>query len=83
MEDYERGADLIKKSIAVNNSYPLSLITMGNLCFEIERPEKAIPYHQRAIQISPKELKAYIGLGNANYDACNYNDSIYAYEKAL
>ena len=43
---------------------------MGNLCFEIEHPEKAIRYHQRALKFSPNELLAFIGLGNAHYDIC-------------
>lgn len=45
MADYEKGAELVKKAITINNSYPLALVTMGSLCFEIEKPEKAIQYH--------------------------------------
>lgn len=56
---------------------------MGNLCFEIERPEKAITYHLRALRISPNELQALIGLGNAYYDACKPEDAIATYIKAL
>jgi tetratricopeptide (TPR) repeat protein len=45
-EDYEQSADVLKRALEVNKTFPLALVTMGNLLFETGRAERAIKYHQ-------------------------------------
>jgi len=52
----ERASEYVKKAIQVNKNYPLSLITWGNLCFEVGKSDKAILYHLRALKHSKNEI---------------------------
>lgn len=52
----ERASEYVKRAIRVNKNYPLSLITWGNLCFEVGKSDKAILYHLRALKHSKDEI---------------------------
>lgn len=67
----------------MNKNFPLSLITWGNLCFEVGKSDKAILYHLRALKYSKNEIKAFIGLGNAYYDIEKPMEAIGYYQRAL
>lgn len=44
-EEYEKSADVLKRALEVNKTFPLALVTMGNLLFEMKNAERAIKYH--------------------------------------
>ena len=79
----DRASEYVKKAIHYNKNYPLSLITWGNLCFEVGKSDKAIKYHLAALKNSPQEVHAFIGLGNAYYDIEKPMDAIGYYARAL
>jgi tetratricopeptide (TPR) repeat protein len=44
-EEHEKAAEVLKKALEVNKTFPLALVTMGNLLFETGRADRAIKYH--------------------------------------
>ena len=55
-EEYEKSAEYLKQALSINKSYPLALVSMGNLLFETGHAEEAIKYHKQALNINEKEL---------------------------
>lgn len=44
-EEYDKSAEYLKKALSINQTYPLALVSMGNLLFETGNAENAIKYH--------------------------------------
>jgi tetratricopeptide (TPR) repeat protein len=44
-EEHEKAAEVLRRALEVNKTFPLALVTMGNLLFETGRAERAIKYH--------------------------------------
>jgi hypothetical protein len=43
--EFEEASRLLKRALAVNKTFPVALVTMGNLYQKTDRAEKAIKYH--------------------------------------
>jgi tetratricopeptide (TPR) repeat protein len=69
--------------LIVNKTFPLALVSFGNLLFETGNAENAIKYHQQALKYNEKELQALIGLGNAYYDTGAPETAVKYYRLAL
>ena len=54
-----------------------------NLYLELGTPEKAIPYIDQAIKLSPKEASDYVDRGHAHYRLQNYKQAIADYDHAI
>jgi len=48
-EEFEKSNDYLKKALTVNKTFPLALVSFGNLLFETGSPEDAIKYHEKAL----------------------------------
>jgi len=44
-EEFEKSAEYLKRALIANKSFPLALVSMGNLLFETGSAEQAIKYH--------------------------------------
>jgi tetratricopeptide (TPR) repeat protein len=65
--EYDKAKEVLKKALAVNKTFPIALVTMGNLFQRTGQSAKAIKYHQKALAFNENEIQALIGLGNAYY----------------
>jgi predicted TPR repeat methyltransferase len=56
---------------------------MGNALREDGRPEEAIPYYVKALEIEPNDAETYNNLGVAFKDKSDLNEAISCFQKAL
>jgi len=59
------------------------MISMGNLLFESGHSNNAIKYFEQALNQSPKDIQALMGLANAYYENNHAKESIEYYKKVL
>lgn len=55
-EEFEKSNEYLKRALMVNKTFPLALVSFGNLLFETGNAENAIKYHQQALKYNEKEL---------------------------
>jgi len=79
MQDMERSADYLKKSLKINPKYVTGMISMGNLLFESGHAKNACKYFHQALNYNPKEIQALIGIANALYDLGEAQESVQYY----
>lgn len=78
-EEFDLSAKYLKQALTANKKYPLALVSMGNLLFEVGNADHAIKYHLQALSFNDKELQALIGLGNAYYDTGKPDEAVNYY----
>ncbi len=72
------------RAIAIEDRYVRALYGLGVLyVFELDEPEKAIPYLEKAISIDTKNLDTMFVLARAYYSSYEFDKSIAMYDKII
>jgi|GEM_PF-5275553 tetratricopeptide (TPR) repeat protein len=64
-------------------NHPKALQQLSDLSIQIEEPQRAVKYFERAISYFPNEAPTYEILGSFFYRLKNYNQAITQYKKGL
>lgn len=80
MQAYRNAIDWQADAVTVN---PGPFINMGSLFLEINQPEKAVEYLQKALAIAPDDPKAHQQLGKAYFNLNNLPKALPELEKAV
>ena len=72
------------RALAIEDRYVRALYGLGVLyVFELDEPEKAIPYLEKAISIDTKNLDTMFVLARAYYSSYEFDKSIAMYDKII
>lgn len=72
------------RAIAIEDRYVRALYGLGVLyVFELDEPEKAVPYLEKAISIDTKNLDTMFVLARAYYSSYEFDKSIAMYDKII
>ena len=72
------------RAIAIEDRYVRALYGLGVLyVFELDEPEKAVPYLEKAISIDTKNLDTMFVLARAYYSSYEFEKSIAMYDKII
>lgn len=69
-------------AISLNPRYVEAYNNLGNIYDEIKQPERAVKFFEKSIMISPNYV-AYNSMGISMFNMKRYDESIYAYSRAL
>jgi predicted O-linked N-acetylglucosamine transferase (SPINDLY family) len=78
-----RAEQLYKEALSAQPDHFRALDLLGEIAWQLKRPECAIEFIQRALRIDPNHATSYSNLGNALKDLRRFEDAIASYNTAI
>jgi hypothetical protein len=80
--DLDRAADLLERAERAGSRDPVLLTALGNIKYQLDNPEGAIAYYQKAIDRDPEHVVAYFNLSRVYHSLAESKKANEAYRTA-